>query len=210
MIEKLSEEEKKLFLQEFTKELVKAAFPVDIYKLERILASKERPREKIIFEKKEAIKNLVKIEKEEALEIRRERFLRSPPIRRMNFGEPLFLRRMGELRPFPTMKKIDVGKIRMLLDDPKVKEVIYHGAHQKIKVRGFMGERNTNINLSQDEANQLLQNFSRNSKIPLQEGIFRAAVGRLIMVAQVKGNSAEQLSIKKLEVQPYNPAQRTR
>lgn len=215
MINRLSEEERTRFLNMFTKELIQKAFPLEIFKLEQIVEEKEKfvPIEEVQAspQKKEVIKEIIQQrEKEQPQKLTRAILTHQRPNllgRPIYFEEPMFLKRLSYLRPTATMKKIDVGTMKVLLNDPKVKEVVFSGPEEKLKVRGIMGEKTTNISLDQNQADTLLQNFAKESKIPLQKGVFRAAVGRLILVADVEKSSATHFSLKKLEIQPAPPIQ---
>jgi hypothetical protein len=67
-----------------------------------------------------------------------------------------------------------------------------------VYVTGNMGNKKTGIVLSKDEIDEIINKFSEASKIPLGEGVFRVAVGKLVFSAIVSDVVSSKFIIKKL------------
>jgi hypothetical protein len=121
---------------------------------------------------------------------------------KLNIPEPKLPERLQYLKPVPTDFFIDLGKINPLIKDPAVKQIECNGPDEKIIVKGLMGEKPVNILLRKDEIDEILNNFSDAAKIPLHEGIFRVAVGKLVLSAVISEILPSKFLIEKMS---YNP-----
>ena len=79
-----------------------------------------------------------------------------------------------------------------------------------------MGRKNTSLILSKEEIDDIIQKFSEISRIPLHEGFFRVAVGKLLITAVISGIIDSTFIIKKIPPNviqthrmPSNPIQFT-
>lgn len=106
------------------------------------------------------------------------------------------------IKPVPLSKEIELGKLDSLIMDSMVDEIECHGAGQNILVQGNMGNKKTGIVLDSGEIDDIIQKFSRETKIPAQEGIFKVVVGRLILLAIISEIVGSKFIIKKM---PYEP-----
>ncbi|PIO08711.1 hypothetical protein COU59_00595 [Candidatus Pacearchaeota archaeon CG10_big_fil_rev_8_21_14_0_10_34_12] len=114
--------------------------------------------------------------------------------------------RFQYLKPTPTDDtKIELGKLNPLIKDPLVREIECPGANQKIVVIGSMGRRKTGISLSREEIEDVIDKFSKETKIPVQEGVFRVVAGKFIFTAIVSKLITSKFTIKKMV---YNPGYR--
>lgn len=92
------------------------------------------------------------------------------------------------------VKKIDVdgyGKIDLLLNDPSVSIIECSGPGRQIVVVRIGQRQFTQIVLSNEEIIQVLEEIANRAKIPLMEGVFRAAVDHFhinAVVGQVIGS----------------------
>ncbi len=102
------------------------------------------------------------------------------------------------LKPTPTNKNIDLGKLNPLLNDPMVKTIECYGQNQNIKVKGNMGEKKTEIILNKEEIDGVIEKFSKETKIPIQEGVFRVVSGRLTLMAVISSEAETKFAITKL------------
>lgn len=240
---------KKLFLLEFTKQLIKHSVPTDIVNLETIL---EKGKKEKTERTKEKIKEIIEFrefkEKEElggkvsstsAREIRegripRRRSIMHPPvgmfeihqIPKVNpfeksfqkiyfenkpriFVDPLkklglfipesrFPEHLQYIRPTPTTKDIDLGKLNPLIKDNMVKIIECYGPGENLIVQGNMGTQKTGIILNQEEIDDILQRFSRETKIPIHEGVFKVVTGRLIFLAIISEIVGSKFIINKI------------
>jgi len=102
------------------------------------------------------------------------------------------------LRPIPTRESIDLGKLNPLIKDPMVRVVECSGPEGEITVDGTMGIKKTGIILSRDEISRVIDWFSRASKIPVHEGVFKVVLGNLIFMAIVSEIVGSTFTIKKM------------
>ncbi|MFH1801781.1 MAG: hypothetical protein ABH804_03055 [archaeon] len=211
MLKQTSVEFRKFFLLRFTKELIKNSSPGDIFKLEKIIRDESK-------EQKEKIKKEVQKEKQEeeqfkksiASNLKKPLLLRkriSPPRRIsqpvLRVPEPMLPQRLMYLKPVPGAEvEIEFDKLIPLLKDPMVFSIECNGPNIPIIVSGSMGIKNTNITLSEEEINEVIYEFSRLSRIPTHEGVYRVAVGKLIFIAVISSLVTSRFIIRKMR---YNP-----
>jgi len=249
---------KKVFLFEFTKQMIKNSVASDIVNLEtrlekgkkeKIEKTKEKIKEIIEFKEskeKEKLEEIgEKVSSTSAREIRegripRRRSIIHPPIGmfevqkipQVNPFEKSFqkiyaetkpqifidpLKKMGlfipesrfpehleYIRPSPTAKNIELGKLNPLIEDPMVKIIECYGPGENLVVQGNMGTQKTGIILNIEEIEDILQKFSRETKIPLHEGVFKVVVGKLMFLAIISEIVGSKFIIKKiLTEQPF-------
>ena len=111
------------------------------------------------------------------------------------------------LKPTPVETELNLEKLNPLILDPAVRIIECSGADDHIFVRGTMGTKPTNTVLNKDEINEILQTFSRASRIPLHEGIFHVVVGKLILSAIVSDVVGSKFMIKKIPYTSYSRRQ---
>jgi len=102
------------------------------------------------------------------------------------------------LKPTPTNVQIDLGKLNPLIKDPLVKVVECIGPDENILVEGTMGTKKTKIILSKYDIDQIIERFSTTARIPVHEGIFKVAVGKLILTAIISGVIGSKFIIQKM------------
>ena len=106
------------------------------------------------------------------------------------------------LRPIPTSRMIDLGKLHPLIRDPLVKVIECNGPDEKIIVIGAMGRKNTKIILTKEEINNTINKFSEAAKIPVHEGVFKVVFGRLIFSAMISEVVSSKFLIRKMAPGP--------
>jgi hypothetical protein len=119
-----------------------------------------------------------------------------PPILRI--PEPELPETVRYLRPQPSAEQIDLGKLNILIRDPLVKVVECNGTEENIIVMGIMGRKKTPIILSKEEIEQVLLAFSEAAKIPVNEGLFKAAVGSSVISAVISDIVGIKFVIRKI------------
>jgi hypothetical protein len=230
-----SEDFRKKFLIIFTSELIKNYSRKEITKLESIVGEKRKgekipvqiPRQQIapqqiIFRKETPVFNLAKKEIPKKIEfipggtrqiapLTRKRVQQVKPI--LIIPEPALPKHLEYLKPLsssPSEKvEIDLGKLNPLLKDSAVK-IIEGSPDERVKVMGTMGTRVTDIFLSKEEVEEVINKFSEVSKIPTIEGVYRVVVGNLILSAIISDVVNPRFVIKKIPSQPLqnkNPNQ---
>ncbi len=220
-----SEEFKKFFLLAFTKELIKSSAPYDIIELKNIVektdekSPQEREKQEIkeIIQEKQKELSVISQEKKQKRLIRREHHI--PAVQRKTFPfenfqnvrltipETRLPTRLQYIRPTPTESYIDLGELNPLLNDPFVKAIECDGPDQNIMVHGNMGAKPTAIKLSKEEIDNIIKTISDKTKIPVSEGVFKIAVGKIIFMAIVSEVIGSKFLIKKMLRPPQNPNQ---
>ncbi len=218
MSNKSSSEFTRFFLIEFTKELIRNYGP--IYQLRAMLQQEEKEKK---VTQKEKLKQKIKsqIQEKELKKTQTNQNLSQPsieqtiqknfairfPVRRRVIAKPPVLRipeiklpaNLRYLKPIPEEKLINLGKLNPLIQDPQIKEIHCEGPGRYIKVVKFGGKvSQTTIILTKEEIDSILKTFSKESKIPLQEGIFKVAVGKLTISAIVSQTIGSKFIIKKI------------
>jgi len=112
--------------------------------------------------------------------------------------EPALPETVSYLKPIPTSEQIDLGKLNALRRDPLVKVIECSTFEENVFVVGIMGRKKTPIKLNKEEKEDILKKFSQTAKIPLTEGLFKAAVGNLVISAVISEIAGIQFVIRKI------------
>lgn len=193
------------FLLQFTRELIKQSGPTDVFELENILKKEDKETEikkelpQVIREK---LPLVTKREEINLNQIQRPLMERRSFPRVLRIPEPKLPPRLQYLRPTPTSVQIDLDKLNSLIKDPQVRVIECNGENENIVVKGTMGTKKTNIILNKQEINQVIKNFSEEAKIPFHEGVFRVAIGKLILSAIISEVISSKFIIKKMMYAP--------
>ncbi len=199
---------RKVFLLAFTKELIKNSVP----ELKEAIEKKEKKLIEQLF-KIEKIKETFipsKVSKPAGLPLKpRIKFKALPkPFKipkippRLKIPFPKLPERLKDIKPVPRPEiKIDLGKLNPLIDDPVVQTIECNGPNEKIIIRD-PSQKVTDIVLSKEEIDDIIQKFSDAGKIPITEGVFRVAVGKLVLSAIVSNVVGSKFIIKKLRYTP--------
>lgn len=217
MEETFSDDFKRLFLIKFTEELIKHSATKDITKLKSIIELKEKRRIEKLIQKKRGQFIPEQGAAEEKQEIKKEELavggkvkpqpLVKPAVMQMTrppllIAEPKLPPHLEYLKPVPaTTANIDLLKLNPIMKDPSVR-MIEGNPDEKIKVTGTMGTKETDIVLNKEEINQIINKFSELSKIPLSEGVYRVAVGNLVLSAIISEVIGSKFVIKKVIAPP--------
>jgi len=116
----------------------------------------------------------------------------------LKIPEPRLPETVQYLRPIPTTRTIDLGKLNPLIRDPFVKIIECNGPNEKIIVMGRMGRKSTKIILTKEEINNIINKFSEAGKIPVHEGVFKVVFGRLIFSAIISEVIGSKFIIRKM------------
>lgn len=151
------------------------------------------------------ISDVVKHLEEEKFEISlkpaaalREKLLPSLEKARLRIPEPVLPPQFSYLKPTPSERQIDLGKLNPLVQDPLVKSIECGGPEQNIIVMESSGAKKTSIILSKDEIDGIVEKFSKAAKIPVHEGVFRVVVGRLVFLAITSEIVGSRFIIRKM------------
>jgi len=143
---------------------------------------------------KELIKNSIS---KDFKPIKRFPVLRKMPRQILRIPEPRLPLNVQYLKPTPTNIQINLGKLNPLIQDPVVKSIECNGPDEKIIVRTPQ-PKTTKIILNKQDIEQIIQTFSKTAKIPISEGIFKVAVGKLILSAIISEVIGSKFIIKKI------------
>ena len=226
MLKQTSKNFKKFFLLEFTKELIRSTETYKELRIKKEvkkvihekLIKPKLPQEKLLKKKilRRAIKGKIKRDSEMISQLKGEETLAEfkkfysltkpvkPSSLRTSFLTPLKIpeSRLPEtvqyLRPIPTSRMIDLGKLHPLIRDSLVKVIECNGPDEKIIVMGAMGRKSTKIILTKEEIDDTINKFSEAAKIPVHEGVFKVVFGRLIFSAMISEVISSKFLIRKM------------
>lgn len=109
--------------------------------------------------------------------------IKSAPKGEMKIPEPKLPEYLQYIKPTPEEAAIELGSIDPLIKDPAVKVIECTGPNERVMVKGAMGVKPTAITLREDEMKSVVEEFSKRAKIPIHDGVYRVAVGRLVLSA---------------------------
>ena len=205
MLQKTSRNFREFFLLEFTRELINQSYLKNKDQFDKIntlhKVSQKDVKKRLLPKKKlndsEFMKSLSK-----PLETSTQHVLfkkrQAKPVLRV--PEPRLPPALRYLTPTPTNQQIDLERLNPLIQDPLVKTIECNGPGQQIIVKGNMGTKKTSIILNDDEIDDVLQRFSKAAKIPIHEGVFRVALGKLVLSAIVSNIVGVKFVIKKINM----------
>jgi len=105
-----------------------------------------------------------------------------------------------EIKPVSEKKpeSFNLGKLENLLKDPKIQSIECRGPNKPllVKIRGRINH--TGFNLSKEEIKNIIEKFSKESKIPIANGILKTAVGDLIISAIISDFVGSRFIINRL------------
>ena len=186
MLEETSQEFRTNFLLAITKQMIIQSTPSDVWKLQAEL-EEEQPE---LLINKEPFKKSI-LHKRLTLPIQR------PPLTISSKPLPP---RLQYIQPAPSQTPIelDLGKINSLIQDPAVQSIECNGSGTEITVK-TPSPKKTKIILNKEEINNIINKFSQAAKIPLEEGVFKVAIGKLVLTAIVSGVVGSKFIIKKMK-----------
>lgn len=212
-----SEDFKRKFLFIFTKELINNSGKREMIKLQSIVEEKRKegiPRQILqpIFKKEISQPQRIIPKKIETPEITvsptrpmiKRQMVRPTSNQILFIPEPTLPKHLEYLKPTATTQienvEIDLGKLNPLLKDSAVK-IIEGSPDERVRVMGTMGTRVTDIFLSKEDIESIINKFSEVSKIPTVEGIYRVVVGNLNLSAIISEVIGSRFVIKKISSQ---------
>lgn len=197
MLNQTTQDFRKFFLLEFTKEIIRNTKTEAIYELQERLKNQEKINKEKIKENQE-IREIIRKPIEE---IKTPLIVPNLPQRKipmiLRIPEPRLPPHLQYLKPYATEIEIDIGKLNPLLKDSAVNEIECQGDDTYIIVRGQMGQKQTDIILNEDEINGVIDTIALTSKMPKEEGLFHAVIGKIIFSAIISENGSKFI-IKKI------------
>lgn len=211
-MEKLfSNDFKRYFLITFTKELVLQSATRDINKLQKIIDLKERKEVKKFHVKRDFIHKIeepqkIVLKKQNPQEKITPKITRPITRQALSIPEPRLPPHLEYLKPISSnLPDIDLGKLNPLIKDRAVK-IIEVNPDEKVTVMGLMGTKPTDITMNKEDIDRVINAFSEISKIPKEDGIYRVAVGSLILSAIISEVVGSKFIIKKIAEQTIIPS----
>ena len=184
MIDSNSQEYRTFFLKQFTRQLIQNSGTGYLFTYEHLIQKKEAKEE---HEKKK----LVSVAEKEIYLPKKEKI--KQVVHRIELPEYL-----QHIKPVPSQTQINLKKLNKLVSDPMVQYIECVGENENILVSGKMGLRKTEIILDRQEISEIIDIFSEAARIPVSEGIFRVAVGKLILSAIVSDVVSTKFTIQKM------------
>ena len=226
MFEIVSDEVRLESLLKVVRNLIVNSKSTEIFKLSEILRENRIPTPvEFSIPKKEEIKEKIKEEVREKLSILRadkndfvkdiyfenksvKKFAFEREAKQLKGGVKRVLRipkisfpsHLKSVKPAPSEKvTLDLGKLEPLIQDPHVVSIETEGESEPVYVAGSFGRKPTNIRLSKVEIDEVINRFSRESKIPKRNGMFKVAVGKLLLTAMISDSVSPRFVIEKLK-----------
>ncbi len=200
MEETFSDDFKKYFLIKFTKELINHSSKAEIINLQKIIELKEKRIEKKETEKEVLVPatKIILPKKEEKPKIQFTKPVVKNVPSTLFIPEPKLPSNLEYLKPVPTTNvEIDLSKLNPLIKDPAVR-IVEVNPDEKVIVTGAMGTKSTNITLNKEDIDRVINAFSVSSRIPISEGIYKVAVGNLILSAIISDVVGSKFIIRKM------------
>ncbi len=116
----------------------------------------------------------------------------------LRIPEPKLPEEFKYLKPVASTKEIDLDKLNSLVNDVNVKRIECDGPNKPVLVSGSMGRKPTEIILSNNEIEDIVERFSRAARIPVDVGVFRVVVGNLIFSAIISDVVPSRFVITKM------------
>ena len=203
MIKQTSKEFRILFLKKFATELIKNSSTAEAIAIKQRL--RERIKENIekkqderklqqMLEKREIIEELEDIPLKEKIKNK----VKQIP-QRFKFIQNRIPQTIKDILPKPTSEQLNLEKLNPFITDPTVTLIECSGPNTHVSVKRIRGEtRTTNVKLTEQEINKIIKTFSRAAKIPTDQGIFKAAAGKLIISAIISDIVGSNFLITKI------------
>lgn len=103
-----------------------------------------------------------------------------------------------QLKPENLPSNFSIGRLDSLISDPRVSLIECPGPGKDILAQIYGRKNSTKIVLNQDEIQKVIDIFSKSAKIPVLSGLFKAAVGNLIITAVVSELVGSRFIISKI------------
>lgn len=104
--------------------------------------------------------------------------------------------------PVPMQGQLNLGKLNALLGDSRITSIECLGPGKIILVRSMGKTSQTQIILNEEEIKNITENFAKAAKVPILGGVFKAAVGSLVITAVISDFVGSRFIINKYT--PYS------
>jgi len=190
MLEKTSQEFRIIFLMEFTKQLIKNSAPEELWNLKEAM-QEENKRKEIIMKIKKRSQEIKPLISRQSSQIK----INPSPV--LTIPGQRFPSWLNSVRPVPANIEIDLGKLNSFVNDPMIREIICNGPGENILVK-TSNVKPTNLFLSKEEIEKIIDIFAIQSKIPIQSGVYQVVVGNLMLYAIISEVVTSKFIIRKI------------
>jgi hypothetical protein len=191
------------FLREFTNQLIENSKPKQVVELQPIKKPKI-PSEIKKLQKLESSPKKISFRQKIKQKFRKRKIPTQIP--KLIIPDQKLPPKFQYLKPSPTKREIDLGKLNPLINNPATYSIECNGPDIPLKTRNRMGqEQTTNITLTKQEIKQIINKFQEITKIPALEGIYKVVAGDLIILAIISEIIGSKFIIKKML--PQQPPQ---
>lgn len=201
-LEHSSEKFREFFLLAFTRELIRNSVPEEFLKieLERQVRKEDAKKEAKELMKQHKPNPLLNLQTTQGFKP-----LPKPYAipRRLIIPRPKLPAHLTYLKPAPTPLEMNLGKLNKFLSDPSIQTIECNGEGEKIIIK-VPNKRPTEVTLTKEEIDNVIAAFSDKSRIPADEGVFRAAVGRWMISAIISEVIGTKFIIKRIPYQNKN------
>lgn len=101
---------------------------------------------------------------------------------------------------YPIPQNFSLNKLDMFISDTRIASIECQGPDKPVLIRSLGMITPTKLNLTEEEIHAIVKTFADAARIPLIGGVFKAAVGNLIMTAVLSEFVGSRFIINK-----YNP-----
>lgn len=108
------------------------------------------------------------------------------------------MKTMAVLQPEPIPAGFALGKLDFLVKDAKVNAIECSGPGKLILAKSLGMSSVTKVSLTDNEIQEIIEKFSQQSRIPVMSGLFKAAVGNLIITAVISDFLGSRFIIEKM------------
>jgi len=210
-----------LFLKEFTKQLIANSKPAEtIQEVHEIIEEKEQvviPQKIIEFQKSiiEPQTRILPVPTKPRIQPVQPFLLRTRPpmmIAQQRTRYPIIPVLPGKFQPsiasevrqeitpvpMPLPQGFNLDKINFLIQDPRVTVIECPGPGKFVLARSEGTSSITKVSLSQEEIQEIIEKFSKEAKIPVISGLFKAATGNLVITAVISDLVGSRFIITKI------------
>jgi len=103
-----------------------------------------------------------------------------------------------QTKPLLNLPNTLLGKIRPLINDPFIKEIECPGPGKNIIITKGNSKQTIPITLNSEEIEEIMQEISLKTRIPLIQGMFKAAFGNILISALVSEFVGTHFNIQKI------------
>lgn len=100
--------------------------------------------------------------------------------------------------PIMNIPNLPLGKLMPMLNDPQVAEIECPGPNKNLNIMRRGQKLTTNLILTQEEIDNIMQEISNKTRIPLIQGMFKAALGNLHISAAISEFIGTSFQIHKI------------